>query len=328
MPQTAERRREWRREYRERNRERINAVDRERKRSYGGVCEDCGAPTDGSNGREKAPRHCYRCAPKHAMVWTPERVIAALQLYYATYGECSTAMFGAGSPHRHPPERLAEFRRRFEAGSYPQVNTVQARFGSWNAGLEAAGIPIASGPYANQGRAMAADTGERRLCATEGCGTVLSRYNTTSAHCAACAARIEIAGVSVPTLGHTRLEAVPEPSLRPPAQRCRADLCTREAVHNIGSRGSYGSLCDEHHLERRANASRAAQAKPAPRVNGRPSPVIEGSRAELAVEIAQVAAQLDEYDQQIKALRDTRDPLIQRWSDLMRAMGAYDGGVV
>lgn len=35
---------------------------RERKRSYAGVCVDCGGPTDGSNGREKAPLRCQWCA--------------------------------------------------------------------------------------------------------------------------------------------------------------------------------------------------------------------------------------------------------------------------
>jgi DNA-binding CsgD family transcriptional regulator len=37
------------------------SADRERKRSYGGKCEDCGGPTDGSNGRSKAPKRCARC---------------------------------------------------------------------------------------------------------------------------------------------------------------------------------------------------------------------------------------------------------------------------
>lgn len=32
--------------------------DRARKARYGGRCEVCGAPTDGSGGRARAPRHC------------------------------------------------------------------------------------------------------------------------------------------------------------------------------------------------------------------------------------------------------------------------------
>lgn len=32
-----------------------------RKAQYGGTCIDCGAPTDGSNGRDKAPERCRTC---------------------------------------------------------------------------------------------------------------------------------------------------------------------------------------------------------------------------------------------------------------------------
>jgi len=35
--------------------------DRERKKRYGGTCEKCGGPTDGSNGRAKAPKVCMAC---------------------------------------------------------------------------------------------------------------------------------------------------------------------------------------------------------------------------------------------------------------------------
>lgn len=34
-----------------------------RRDTYRGVCERCGAPTDGSNGRDKAPPVCASCAP-------------------------------------------------------------------------------------------------------------------------------------------------------------------------------------------------------------------------------------------------------------------------
>src|SRR4051812_22570863 len=54
--------------------------DRRRKDGYGGVCESCGARTDGSNGRAKAPAVCARCAAADATLgayWTPERLIAA-----------------------------------------------------------------------------------------------------------------------------------------------------------------------------------------------------------------------------------------------------------
>lgn len=37
------------------------AKDRARKASYGRPCEQCGKQTDGSNGREKAPKLCLAC---------------------------------------------------------------------------------------------------------------------------------------------------------------------------------------------------------------------------------------------------------------------------
>ena len=40
---------------------------RERKRGYAGTCAQCGGPTDGSNGRDKAPslcRYCVRGLPR------------------------------------------------------------------------------------------------------------------------------------------------------------------------------------------------------------------------------------------------------------------------
>ena len=41
-----------------------------RRERYAGVCGNCGKPTDGSNGREKAPKLCVDCfnaarAPEH-----------------------------------------------------------------------------------------------------------------------------------------------------------------------------------------------------------------------------------------------------------------------
>lgn len=38
------------------------AKARARKDSYRGTCEGCGAPTDGSNGRARAPKRCLQCA--------------------------------------------------------------------------------------------------------------------------------------------------------------------------------------------------------------------------------------------------------------------------
>lgn len=62
---TKDERRAWRREYEHRNHAQIAAAQRERRKRYQGTCERCGAPTDGSNGRDKAPRFCQTCAIAH-----------------------------------------------------------------------------------------------------------------------------------------------------------------------------------------------------------------------------------------------------------------------
>lgn len=54
---------------------------RARRERYRGTCEDCGDPTDGSNGPAAASRRCARCAAiqQHdERRWTPETVLAAV----------------------------------------------------------------------------------------------------------------------------------------------------------------------------------------------------------------------------------------------------------
>lgn len=50
-----------------------------RKDSYRGSCEDCGAPTDGSNGASNAPRYCRTCQGRHNPR-TPGRVENVLEM--------------------------------------------------------------------------------------------------------------------------------------------------------------------------------------------------------------------------------------------------------
>lgn len=50
-----------------------------RKDNYRGRCEDCGTPTDGSNGAAKAPRWCVSCHGRHNPK-TPGRVEKVLEM--------------------------------------------------------------------------------------------------------------------------------------------------------------------------------------------------------------------------------------------------------
>jgi len=65
-------------------------VGKQRKERYRQPCVDCGAPTSGSDGRRAEPR-CIPCASARSgaslMVWTPGRVIEAIQEWARIYGE-------------------------------------------------------------------------------------------------------------------------------------------------------------------------------------------------------------------------------------------------
>lgn len=138
MSQSLERRREWFREYRARNRDAILEKDRARKRSYGRPCLDCGAITDGSNGRDKAPLRCDACTRAFLKVWTPEAIIGAIRLYAHRYGAPPTAAdWNPSMARRIGRDDWAD---RFNSDAdYPLTFTVQRVFGSWSAGIQAAG---------------------------------------------------------------------------------------------------------------------------------------------------------------------------------------------
>lgn len=90
-----------------------------RKDSYAGVCVRCGAPTDGSNGRARAAKVCKEC-----WVWEPDVVLAAVRRWAAE--------------HDGYPPTEEQWRRR---GDYwPSARTVLSLFGSWDAGIRAAGF--------------------------------------------------------------------------------------------------------------------------------------------------------------------------------------------
>lgn len=99
------------------------AKQRARRRRYQGTCETCGAATDGSNGRAKAPRFCREHT--QTAVWTRDKVIAAIRRFATTHGRPPTA---------------TDWHSRCESG-YPATSTVRRVFGSWADGIEAAGFP-------------------------------------------------------------------------------------------------------------------------------------------------------------------------------------------
>jgi hypothetical protein len=119
--------------------------ERARRQRYRQPCPGCGRLMDGSNGRSRSPKHCHRCAPKAATIWTRERIIDAIQDYAEQYGRPPSAT--EWSPHaaiRVYRDDIAE--RFYEDGCWPSTVIVQTRFGSWNAAIAAAGFsPLKTG---------------------------------------------------------------------------------------------------------------------------------------------------------------------------------------
>ena len=89
-----------------------------RRASYAGTCEMCGSRTDGSNGPGSAPSVCLGC-----ITWDRESVLAALDDFFHTYSRSPRVV--DASP-----------------GVIPFEATAKRLFGSWNAMLEAAGMPL------------------------------------------------------------------------------------------------------------------------------------------------------------------------------------------
>lgn len=122
-------------EKRERDRQQTNAAKHRRR----GTCERCGGETKYSGkGGEGVSRVCIKCAPDEYRKWDEAAIISAMRRWEATHG-------------RQPVSRdwLISSPDNF---GYPDVTVVQNVFGSWNAGIEAAGYePLPTGHRTPEG---------------------------------------------------------------------------------------------------------------------------------------------------------------------------------
>lgn len=95
---------------------------RARKDSYATACVDCGATVSGSDGPREHPR-CLACAAADR-AWSRGEIVAAIVRWNDEHGVPPTA--------RQWTMESASWR--------PVTNTVVRVFGSWNAGIAAAGF--------------------------------------------------------------------------------------------------------------------------------------------------------------------------------------------
>lgn len=108
---------------------------------YGGICIDCGAPTSWPRGpiRNGPAKRCAACASVAQIVWTRELIIAALHEWTRLYGRTPSSV--AWNPSLARSKGQLDLVERFYAGRWPSTSIVQKRFGSWNAAIDAAGLP-------------------------------------------------------------------------------------------------------------------------------------------------------------------------------------------
>jgi hypothetical protein len=133
--------------------------ERDRKAGYGGQCKDCGAPTDGSNGRDLAPSRCAACSIAHQhdeRYWTRDRIVEAFKAAGELLGRAPAVVDWQA---RMPSVRQKVSARRLEEAEplqaamddgfkFPPPQIVRREFGSWSAARVAAGFD----PSPNGGR--------------------------------------------------------------------------------------------------------------------------------------------------------------------------------
>ena len=136
--------------------------ERCRKGSYGDPCVDCGARTSYGSERARIPEpRCTECARVFYRLWTREAIIRAIRDWAALHGEPPAC--ADWSPYMARNAYHDEARaRRYEAEHHlwPCHDTVFREFGSWNAGIAAAGfVPRADhGGAGNQLRRRASSS--------------------------------------------------------------------------------------------------------------------------------------------------------------------------
>lgn len=135
------------------------SFDRERKRQYAGTCVDCGQSTNGHNGRgSQAAKRCRACSDiasaerqRAREVWKRGTIIAAIQWWADEYGEPPAIPDWNPTKARYMGDeaRAEHFEQVHADGMVPTFKTVVRKFGSWNAGIAAAGFePRRPGGYA------------------------------------------------------------------------------------------------------------------------------------------------------------------------------------
>lgn len=119
---------------------------RARKNSYRGACVDCGAPTDGSNGKDNPSERCRTHAAAHGRKLGKAYVIASIQEWAELFGDPPSASDWNRSLAIAQNAAWRVTRYEDTGRPWPSAACVQYLYGTWNNAIKAAGYqPLTPG---------------------------------------------------------------------------------------------------------------------------------------------------------------------------------------
>jgi transposase len=121
------------------------AQSRANRLRYRGECRDCGTPTIG-DAPGNAPERCIPCNGAHVRALTRAWIIDSFREWHALFGAPPTAT--DWNPAKARSRGRGDLAERYASTGrpWPGTSVVMNHFGSWNAGMLAAGFePIAAG---------------------------------------------------------------------------------------------------------------------------------------------------------------------------------------
>lgn len=140
-----------------------DGVKRAAKRArYAGVCVDCGAPTDGSDGPGKASARCIECHARwwreNFAIWDRERIITAVRAWAAEHNGTPPSATDWNPQQARLLGRPEKAEKFYADAAWPFVSTVVDYFGTWNAAITAAGLqPRRPSHYGQPGESVSTD---------------------------------------------------------------------------------------------------------------------------------------------------------------------------
>jgi hypothetical protein len=101
--------------------------DQARKTSYAGMCERCGTPTSGADGKQHPSRHCQRCKPQSRPRWTHDMVRGAHRFWLERFGFIASSVDWSST---HARRRGGAALERYRSAHWPSQSVNRRLYGS------------------------------------------------------------------------------------------------------------------------------------------------------------------------------------------------------